>query len=212
MRKNLLIVFLSLTFLIPGLSHAARDYSRNQFGGGGPVYLAFKYGEVTLDEDVPESGSDIRNMGVVFGKGFNDVLAMEFEYTDTVSKDDDYQGTGVSAEVETMGVFLVAKSPGQLYVKGRVGYTQSEQQFGSDSSGIYADLEGSKNVYGIAYGFAAGFKFEKRGTLQSALELEYMVYPTREDVEFDFTGVGGSVEEEDLEMDFVTLNLVLSFE
>ncbi|UCH41259.1 MAG: hypothetical protein JSU67_06185 [Gammaproteobacteria bacterium] len=52
----------------------------------------------------------------------------------------------------------------------------------------------------------------KRGTLRSALELEYMVYPTRDDVEIDLTGVGGSVIEEDLEMDFVTLNLVLSFE
>ena len=211
MRKNLVIVFLSLTFLIPGLSHAARDYGRNQFGGS-QVYLAFKYGEVTIDEDVPESGSDIRNMGVVFGKGFSDVLSIEFEYTDTVSKDDDYQGSGVSAQVETMGIFVAAKTTGDLYVKGRLGYTQSEQQFGSDSSGIYADLEGSKNVYGLAYGVAAGYKFMKRGTLRSALELEYMVYPTREDVEFDLTGVGGSVIEEDLEMDFVTLNLVLSFE
>ena len=211
MRKNLVIVFLSLTFLVPGLSHAARDYGRNQLVGG-QVYLAFKYGEITLEEDVPESGSDIRNMGVVFGKGFNDVLALEFEYTDTVSKDDDYQGSGISASVETMGVFLVARTTGDLYVKGRVGYTQSEQDFGSDPSGIFADLEGSKNVYGIAYGVAAGYKFMKVGTLQSALELEYMIYPTREDVEIDLTGVGGSVIEEDLEMDFVTLNYVLSFE
>lgn len=205
MRKNLAIVFLSLTLLIPGVSHAARDYGRNQLDFGGQVYLVLKYGEITIVDDVPDSGSDIRNLGFVFGKEVNDVLAMEFEYTTTVSDDDDYFGTGSSASVDTLGLFVVARTSGDLYAKGRVGYTRVDQEFGDNP---VIDWGGSKNVYGIAIGVAAGYKITKGG----AIELEYMLYPTRDDVEFDFTGVGGSVIEEDLEMDFVTLNYVLSFE
>ncbi|MFZ9037101.1 MAG: outer membrane beta-barrel protein [Gammaproteobacteria bacterium] len=205
MRKNLVIVFLSLTFLIPAVSHAARDYGRNPIDFGGGVYLVLKYGEITIADDVPEDGSDIRNLGFAFGKQVNDVLAMEFEYTATVSEDGDYGGTGSRASADTVGFFVVARTPGDLYAKGRLGYTRVSQEF-SDNPVI--DWGGEKNVYGIAAGVSVGYKIMKGG----AIELEYMLYPTRDDVEFDFSGVGGPVVEEDLEMDFVAINYVWSFE
>lgn len=205
MRKNLAIVFLSLTFLIPAVSHAARDYGRNPIDFGGGVYLLLKYGEITIADDVPEDGSDIRNFGFAFGKAVNDVIAMEFEYTTTVSEDDDYLGSGSSASADTVGFFVVAKSPGDFYGKARLGYTRVTTDL-EDTAII--DWGNSDNVYGIAAGLGAGFKFMEGG----AIELEYMLYPKIEDVEFDFSGVGGPVFEEDLEVDFVSLNYVLSFE
>jgi len=210
MRKNLTIVFLSLIILIPTVSHAARDYGgRNRVDAFfGQVYLVLKYGEITVADSVPEDGSDIRNFGFAFGKGINDVLSMEFEYTTTVSKDSDYLGSGSSVEIDTLGVFVVGKTPGNLYAKGRLGYVRSDQEFGDASTSILSDLDGSKNVYGIAYGLSGGYKFTKGG----AIELEYMVYPTRDDVEIDFRPVGGPLLEEDLEMDFISINYILSFE
>ena len=205
MRKNLAIVFLSLTFLIPAVSHAARDYGRSPIDFAGGVYLLLKYGEITIAEDVPESGSDIRNLGFAFGKAVNDIISMEFEYTTTVSKDDDYAGTGANAELDTIGFFVVAKSTGNVYGKARLGYTRVSTEDLEDTAII--DW-GSDNNYGIAAGLGAGFKFMEGG----AIELEYMLYPKLEDVEFDFSSVGGPVFEEDLEVDFVSLNFVLSFE
>lgn len=213
MTKNLAVGILSLALLMPGISHAARDYGRNPLDFVGEVYLTVKYGEVTYALEVPESGSEIRTLGFVFGSGISETWAMEFEYTTTVSVDDDYKLrlsdtltlSGSSAEVNSLGVFAVARTPGDLYLKGRLGYTRTEQIF-SDSLGV--DWGGSKNVYGVAYGFSLGYKFTKGG----ALELEYMVYPTREDLTFDTTPVGGSVFEDDLEVDFVSLNYVMSFQ
>lgn len=210
MRKNLTIVFLSFILLIPTVSHAARDYgSRSQIDQFfGEVYLVIKYGEITIADDVPEDGSDIRNGGFAFGKGINETLAVEFEYTSTVSKDNDYLDSGSDVEVDTLGVFLVAKTQGDLYVKGRLGYVRSDQEFGTPGLSILSDLEGSKNVYGLAYGASAGYKFMKG----HSIELEYMVYPTRDDVDIDFRPIGGPLLEEDLEMDFVAINYVWSFE
>lgn len=205
MRKNLAIVFLSLTFLVPGVSQAARDYGRNPLDFGGQVYLIIKYGESTIADSVPENGSDIRNLGFVFGKEVNEILAMEFEYTFTVSKDDDYGGDDLSASTDILGLFLVGRSSGDLYFKGRIGYTRVTQDFGDSASSLYDDVSGETNVYGVGYGVGAGYKFMKGG----ALELEYMVFPTRDDVEFS---TGATTIEEDLEMDFISLNYVLSFE
>ncbi len=204
MRKNLAIGFLSLTFLLPAVSHAARDYGRNPADFFGQVYFAAKYGEITIAEDVPENGSDIRNLGFVFGKGINDILSAEFEYTTTVSEDDDYLGDGSSASVDTLGLYLAAKTPGKVYFKGRVGYTRVAQEFGADSS--IPELEGTKNIYGLAVGVGGGVKVGKNG----AVEFEYMLYPTRDDVETIDFGPGIGVLEFDLEMDFITLSYVWS--
>ncbi len=204
MRKNLAIGFLSLTFLLPAVSHAARDYGRNPADFFGQVYFATKYGEVTIAEDLPENGSDIRNLAFVFGKGLNEVLSMEFEYSTTVSRDDDYLGAGYAASADSLGLFLAAKSPGKIYFKGRVGYARVTQKFGDDP--IFPELEGSKNVYGLAVGVGAGVKVGKQG----AIEFEYMKYPTRNNVESIDLGPSLGVIEFDLEMDLISLSYVWS--
>ena len=211
MRKNLAIVFLSLTFLIPAVSHAARDYGRNPIDFGGGVYLVLKYGEITIADDVPEDGSDIRNLGFAFGKAVNDVISMEFEYTTTVSEDEDYGGSGSSVSLDTVGFFVVAKSPGDFYGKARLGYMRINKDISDVDAApgiVGIDWGNNDNVYGIAAGLGVGYKFMEGG----ALELEYMLYPEIEDVEFDATSFGGPVFEDDLEVDFVSINYILSFE
>ena len=199
MTKNLALGLLSLTLLMPAVSHAARDYGYNTVGQFfGEVYFTTKYGEVTISDDLPESGSDIRNLGFIFGKRINDVVSGEFEYTFSVSKDDDYFGDGGDASVESIGFFLAAKTSGDIYATGRVGYTRVAQDFGIN----IPDLRGEKNIYGLAVGVGAGIKVGKQG----AIELEYARYPTRE-VTIDFGGIFGSVDL-DFDMDFVTLSYV----
>lgn len=204
MRKNLAIGFLSLTFLLPAASHAARDYGRNPADFFGQVYFAAKYGEITIADDVPENGSDIRNLGFAFGKGINDVLSMELAFSTTVSEDDDYLGSGASASVDTLGLFLAAKTPGKVYFKGRVGYTRVTQEFSSGSG--FPELEGTKNIYGLAVGVGGGIKVGKNG----AIELEYALFPTRDDVQTVDLGPSIGRLEFDLEMDFISLSYVWS--
>jgi opacity protein-like surface antigen len=208
MTKNIAIAVLALALLIPATSNAARDYgvyrggARNVFG---EVSFTVKYGEITVSDDVPDDGSDIRNMGFTFGNGINDILSFEFEYTQTVSDGDDYDfasGGSGSADFDTLGFFLVGKSAGKLYVKGRVGYTRVAWDIEGSPLAFDDDLEGSRNVYGLAYGVGAGFKIGKN----AAVELEYTVYPTRDNVEFDLGAPEPTVL--DLEMDFVSVNFV----
>lgn len=204
MRKNLAIGFLSLTFLLPAVSHAARDYGRNPADFFGQVYFATKYGEITIAEDLPENGSDIRNVAFVFGKGINEVLSMEFEYSTTVSEDDDYFGAGYGASANSLGLFLAAKSSGKVYFKGRVGYARVSQEFGDDP--LIPEIGGSKNIYGLAVGVGAGVKVGKQG----AVEFEYTKYATRDDVETIDLGPGIGVVEFDVETDFISLSYVWS--
>ena len=208
MGKNLAIGFLSLTFLMPSAAWAVRDYGIRPAEFFGDVYLTLKYGEVTLSDDVPDNGSDIRNFGFVFGNSINPNLAVEFEFTQTVSVDDDYLGSGVDAEVDTLGIFLVGKTTGDFYVRGKIGYTRVAQEFGDDSGFFTSSgLSGEKNVYGVAYGIGAGIKTDGFGYF----ELEYTVFPTRDDVSIDTGTFLGEVDL-DVEMDMVSLNYVLAFD
>lgn len=193
MRKNLTIVFLSLSFLIPTASHAARDYGINRAQAFfGQVYLGLKYGRLTIAEDVPdEDGADIRNMGFTFGKGINDHVATEFSYNFTVTEDENDSGD-ISAD--SIGFFVVGKTKGAVYVKGRLGYTRLtlERNFAGSSF--------DHNAYGIAYGLALGARVGP-----GAIELEYTVLPEIEDDDF----VGAPIE---VESDFLSVAYVWGFE
>lgn len=193
MRKNLTIVFLPLSFLIPTASHAARDYGINRAQAFfGQVYLGLKYGRLTIAEDIPdEDGTDIRNLGFAFGRGFNDHMAMEFSYNFTATEDDTDSG---DLSADSIGLFLVAKTTGTVYVKGRLGYTRLtlERNFAGNSF--------DHNEYGIAYGLGLGARVGP-----GAIELEYTVLPEIEDDDF----VGAPVE---VESDFVSVAYVWGFE
>lgn len=204
MWKYLALFFLSLALLLPAQSQAqgVRQYANRADAFFGEVYLGLKYGIYELYDDDLDDGDEAEPAqgGVVFGKAINDVLGWEFEYTNTVSKEDDWLGAGLDVEAESVGIYLTAKSPGDAYVKGRVGYVRVEQDI---------SLFAPYNAYGIAYGVGGGYEFVKG----LALEVEYTVMPTEERSASGILvpGVPSSFEF-DIESNLLTVGLVWSFE
>ncbi len=174
MTKYIAIAVLSLVLLIPATSNASRYKFEDTRSGGlipGKAYLGIKYGLMTIDK--PVSGADdveMDNVGFTFSGDINEYLALEFEFSTTVSESEqDLLDLGPNLKVssDTFGLFLVGRSRGDVYFKGRVGYTRVAQDISYSGSSI------SANVYGMAAGLGAGIKLAEG----AALEIEYSVYP-----------------------------------
>lgn len=204
MTKYIAIAVLSLALLIPATSNASRYKFEDSRSGAlipGKAYLGIRAGQITIDE--PVSGSDdveMENIGFTFSGDINEYLALEFEYSQTVSEEEldlFNLGTDLKVSSDTLGLFLVGKTQGDIYLKGRVGYTRVEQDIS------YAGFSNSANVYGVAAGLGAGIKLAKG----AALEIEYTVYPKTD--RFEELGIGF---DDDLETEFVTIGFVWSFE
>jgi opacity protein-like surface antigen len=199
MNKKIAAALLALVVLVPLTGYAQGNYRSNNTSrviSSNKVYLGVKFGQVSLELDV--SGSDREsvadNMGFVFGGDINDYLALEFEYTKTVSSDlVEIALTPTQTSFDTVGIFLVAKSTGSLYGKARLGYSWVEQDF---------DSFGSDTVYGLAYGLGAGFKASDTFYIEG----EYTIYP-----ESDETDRFGNAFGADLNTDIISVNLVWSY-
>mgnify|MGYP001811614489 FL=1 len=203
MRTNIAVVVLSLLFLIPATGNAASQYgesSRSLYPG--KVYLGIKYGSLRAQDLLifnpvtgmdQEEDSDIGTMGFVAGGSINDLLSMEFEYNYTVSKD--YFGS-LPAKLEGggWGLYLAAKTQGDLYFKGRLGYTQTEFD-GSDGSS-----SGSITNYGVAGGVGVGLKLGP-----GALEIEYTVFPK-------IDRILGEELDDDLDSDLITIGYIFTYD
>ncbi len=199
MRKNITIVLLFLTFLVPAVSHAARDYSSYQTNDLiGDVYLGLKYSRISIFSDDLDDGdeADSRNVGFMFGKGINDLLSWEIAYNSNVTNEDNWLGAGLDVEAETLGFFLVAKTQGDIYFKGRVGYARVTEDI---------SLVREFNSYGIAYGVGAGFKIGKEG----AIEVELSKLPTED---FDLAVPGFGTIDFDVEAEIISVAYVWAFE
>jgi opacity protein-like surface antigen len=204
MTKYIAIAVLSLALLIPATSNAGRYTFEDSRSGKlipGKAYLGIKFGQITIDE--PVSGSDdveMENVGFTFAGDINDYLTLEFEFSQTVSEEElDLFNLGPDLKVssDTLGLFLVGKTQGDIYFKGRVGYTRVEQDIS------YSGFSISANVYGVAAGLGAGIKLSKG----AALEIEYTVYPETD--RFEDLGIGF---DDGLDTEFVTIGFVWSFE
>lgn len=151
MTKYIAIAVLSLALLIPATSNASR-YKFNDSQSGalipGKVYLGVQLGQLTIEEDA--SGSEeieMDHMGFTFGGDINEYLGLEFAYTQTVSDErTDAFGPTLTASTDTLGLFLVGRTQGDIYFKGRVGYTKVNQDI------KFLGSSGDDNVYGMAYG------------------------------------------------------------
>ena len=196
MKNKIAAVVLTLAMLVPATSYAAGSYRSNNTTsaiGSTKVYLGVKYGVLTIEPDAA-GADDIEtdNLGFMFGGHFNDYLSLEFDYTETVSSGkDNFLGTVTRVKTDTTGIFLVARTTGTAYVKGRVGYSWIDQDV-SDA--------GTDRIYGLAYG--AGVGFELGDTF--AIEGEYTIYPKTD--EFDRFGSAG-----DLDTSLLSVNAVWSY-
>ena len=202
--KNLVLTLLSLIILAPGPAVAMQDEETSLEDVFADAYLGFKYGQVVLgvDLDYDDTEQDLGNFGIILGNRINENFALELEYTQTVHQDDGFNDFDV--EADTIGLFLVGKTSGQVYFKGKLGYARVAQHF-DFGAGSTQELDGDKNVYGLAYGIGAGARVKDFGSL----ELELTVYPVRDDVEFDFGPISGTAED-DLEMHMISLTYILS--
>ncbi len=204
MWKYLALFFLSLALLLPAQSQAqgVREYTNRADAFFGEVYLGLKYGIYELYDDDLNDGdeAEMGQGGIVFGKSINDVLGWEFEYTTTVSKEDEWLDADLNVETESVGIYLTAKAGGDVYVKGRVGYLRVEQDI---------SLFKPYNAYGIGYGVGGGFKFAKG----LALEIEYTVLPEEERSASGIVAPGVPASFDfDIESEMLTVGLIWSFE
>ena len=198
MRKQIAAIFLVSSMLLPVVGNAqgvSRNYGNDPFGRT-KVYLGVKYGVLQVDPDVSGSDTfDMDNMGFMFGGHFNDNLALEFDYTTTVSADkQSFAGGDVKFETDTVGLFLVARTTGQVYGRARIGYSRIDQ----DVSTV-----GSDTVYGMAYGIGGGFEFADN----ISVEFDYTVYPETD--EFDRLG---EIIDRTLSSELISLGVVWSYE
>jgi opacity protein-like surface antigen len=196
MKNKIAAVVLTLAMLVPLTGNAATTYRSNNSPsaiGATKVYLGVKYGVLTIEPDVSGSSDvEVDNLGFMFGGHFNDYMGLEFEYTRTVStENENFLGTSVEVGTDTMGLFLMARTTGDVYGKLRLGYSWIEQDFG--------DL-GSDTVYGLSYGIGGGFDI----TDTFGIEAEYTVYP-----ETDETDRFG--RNADLLTDMISVSLVWSY-
>ena len=123
MRKQFAAILLVSGMLLPVVGNAQgvnRNYGNDPFGQT-KVYLGVKYGALEVEPDVSGAETfDTGNMGFMFGGHFNDYLALEFDYTATVSADKQSTAGGtVKFETDTVGLFLVARTTGSVYGRCR---------------------------------------------------------------------------------------------
>ncbi len=204
MWKYLALFFLSLALLLPAQSQAqgVKEYVNRADAFFGEVYLGLKYGIYQLYDDDLDDGEEAEpgQAGVVFGRSINDVLGWEFEYTTTVSQEDEWLDAELDVETESVGIYLTAKTAGDAYLKGRLGYVRVEQDI---------NLFEPYNAYGLAYGAGGGYEFVKG----LSLEVEYTVMPTEERSATGINAVGiPATFDFDIESNLLTVGLVWSFE
>lgn len=197
MRKQFAAFVLVLGMLLPVVGNAQgvyRDNGRNALGGN-KVYLGIKYGLMTTEPDI--SGSEeieMDNMGIVFGGHINDWLALELDYTQTVSADkEDFLGSTVKFESDTLGLYLVLKTSGKVYGRAKVGYVVVDQ----DVTTI-----GSDSIYGLGFGLGGGFMINDN----LSIEAEYTLLPETD--EFDRLG---KIIDDTWTNEFISVGLIFSY-
>ncbi|MGD8642130.1 MAG: hypothetical protein PVF34_05915 [Gammaproteobacteria bacterium] len=137
----------------------------------GSITFGAKAGPMVFDPPGNVDISDATNAGVAVGWEQGIVvgdLGVEAEFTTTIDKGKIFNQ---DLEIDTFGGYVTYRSPGFIYLKGRMGFTNWEV-----SSGGVTDDDTSESI-GVGLGFSlALIKFE----------LDY----TRIDDDIDFISIG----------------------
>ncbi len=139
-------------------------------------YAQFHLGQINTDWLQGPIDPSYLAVGGAFGYQFSELLATEFFMTFSADGEVDPilsadLGQTAKNEFNAFGGYLVAKTPGKFYAKGRVGIVLSRFIY---SAGGYEDE--SESATGLSYGIGAGIDFDK-----FMLELEYMTFPEVDD-------------------------------
>jgi hypothetical protein len=153
-------------------------------------YAGLSFGQVTIDDT--ETG----NIGIVLGDIADNGFGFEFFYNFTVVDDDEsVSGVDVEAETDIVSLFAVYKTPGDVYVKAKVGYALVSLKFDVDDEGSVSDTEKDFSA-GIAAGMLIG---------DGALELSYYRFPEFKKYE------GIDIDDGDGEVDMINLSYLWTF-
>ncbi|NVJ58797.1 MAG: outer membrane beta-barrel protein [Gammaproteobacteria bacterium] len=166
-------------------------------------FYPYNYGELHLGKigtSLNSGGQDFNytSLGGSYGYQFHENIGAEFFATFAVTKETDEFvsssiGTTVKTSVNAFGGYMVAKTSGRFYVKGKLGLVAS--QFTYSASGF--ESESSTDV-GLSTGFAVGIQGESVN-----VELMMLQLPDSDDPLFS---------SESYENDFVGLNLSFDFD
>jgi hypothetical protein len=151
-------------------------------------YGGLSIGQVRID--------DIKtgNIGIVLGDIAENGFGFELFYNFTVDHDDEtVDGVDIEAETDIVSLFVVYQTPGDVYVKGKLGYAIVSLKFDMDDEGSVNDTEKDFSA-GIAAGMLIG---------DGALELSYYRFPEFD--EFD------DIDVDDGDVDMINLTYLWTF-
>ncbi len=146
------------------------------------TYGGLSYGRVNLDDIYTG------NIGIVLGGIADNGLGFEFFYSFTVvdyefSSGSTFGGNSYdSAETDTVGLFAVYQTPGDVYFKAKLGYSYVNLTLDGEEDGKDSDTTDGFS-YGIAGGMAIG---------DGAIEATYFWFPEFE--KFDGVSIDEDVE------------------
>jgi hypothetical protein len=134
------------------------------------------------------------NIGIVLGNVAENGFGFELFYNFTVDHDDDtIDGELSDAETDIVSIFAVYQTPGDVYVKGKLGYAIVSLKFDVEDEGSVSDTEKDFSA-GIAAGMLIG---------DGALELSYYRFPEFD--EFD------DIDVDDGDVDMINLTYLWTF-
>jgi len=171
MKKYFILMILA-SLLVSPMAVADTDYGGLSIG--------------RVDIDNIETG----NLGIVFGGIADNGFGYELFYSFTVVDYDESGATYDSAETDTINLFAIYQTPGDIYFKAKAGYSYVNITFVPDVGDI-AIGDGasvSDSTEGFSYGLAGGI-----GIGDGALELTYYRFP-------DFDDFAGVSFDEEVEM------------
>ena len=171
MKKHF-IAMIFASMLVSPMAQAAGSY------GG------LSLGQVQIDE------IDTGNIGIVFGNIAESGFGYELFYSFTVRDDKGFQdGAEITAETDIIGLFLAYQTPGDIYLKAKLGYAFVSLKFDAEDQGSTVEDQGSTSdsAEDFSFGLAAG-TFIGDG----AIELTYYRFADFE--EFDGNDIDKDVE------------------
>jgi len=127
-------------------------------------YGGLSFGQVRLSDDIE---IDTGNLGIVLGGVNEHGLGFELFYSLTVLDDSNSSGgTDNAWETDTIGLFAVYQSSGEIYFKAKAGYGMVNLKVDSIDGDTLTTL--SDTAEGFGYGLSLGKMFG-----DGALELTY---------------------------------------
>ena len=192
--KNYIIAMILASVMVSPMATAESGYGGASFS--------------VVNIDTEDFETDSGNIGLVLGAFNEHGWGYEFMYTLTLIDDSESLGGGVDleTEVDTVGLFAVYKTKGQVYVKAKAGYGYvsrgTDVNLDDDEVGSTTD-----SADGIAYGLAIGTMIG-----EGMLELSYYRFPDIEEFSlFEEALEGTEFEGADFESDVQMLGVTYSF-